>query len=293
MSAKLKGLGRGLNALIPDYSEEENIKESGIEMLDVKIIKPNEKQPRKNFDPEKLNSLADSIARHGIIQPILVKQDGEFFIIVAGERRYRASLIAGMKEIPVIIKEFTEKELTQIALIENIQREDLSDIEEAKGFQELRDTYSMSVEEIAEIVGKSRTSVSNTLRLLQLPDDIQNLIDFKSLSAGHARAVLSIQELELRREFTDYIISNELSVREAEKLSKTFSTKNKEKNTVPKIPKQPHLIEFEENLSKVFGTKVNIKANERSQKGKIEIEYYNNDDLSRILEKLSEESVGI
>ena len=292
MNSKPKGLGRGLNALIPDYSSEESENNSGTELLDIKKIKPNEKQPRKYFDQEKLRSLADSIERHGLIQPILVVSDGEYYVIAAGERRYRASVLAGLKEIPVIIKEFTDQELAQIALIENIQREDLSDVEEAKGYLELRDSYSMSVEEIAEIVGKSRAAVSNTLRLLQLPDSIQDMIGKKSISAGHARAVLSLQDSELREKFAEYIADHDLSVREAEKLSKTFSDKDG-KEKPPKTPKLPHLIEFEENLSKVFGTKVNIRTNEKSQKGRIEIEYYDNDDLGRILDKLSEESVEV
>ena len=292
MNSKPKGLGRGLNALIPDYSSEEIENNSGTELLDIRKIKPNEKQPRKYFDQEKLKSLADSIERHGLIQPILVVSDGDYYIIAAGERRYRASVLAGLKEIPVIIKEFTDQELAQIALIENIQREDLSDVEEAKGYLELRDSYSMSVEEIAEIVGKSRAAVSNTLRLLQLPDSIQDMIDKRSISAGHARAVLSLQDSELREKFAEYIADHDLSVREAEKLSKTFSDKDG-KEKPPKAPKLPHLIEFEENLSKVFGTKVNIRTNEKSQKGRIEIEYYDNDDLGRILEKLSEESVEV
>ena len=293
MNAKQKGLGRGLSALIPDYSSEENESISGTELLDIKIIKPNEKQPRKYFDQEKLRNLADSIERHGLIQPILVVSDGEYYTIAAGERRYRACVLAGLKEIPVIIKEFTDQELTQIALIENIQREDLSDVEEAKGFLELRDSYMMSVEEIAEVVGKSRAAVSNTLRLLQLPDSIQDMIDKKLISAGHARAVLSLQDAELRVKFAEHIAGHDLSVREAEKLSKTFSDKKDGNEKAPKAPKLPHLIEFEENLSKMFGTKVSIRTNEKSQKGRIEIEYYDNDDLGRILEKLSEESVEV
>ncbi|MCL1913287.1 MAG: ParB/RepB/Spo0J family partition protein [Eubacteriaceae bacterium] len=287
-----KGLGRGLEALISGYGETSNINTSSdISIINVKIEKiiPNEKQPRKDFDEEKILELADSIKTHGVIQPLILSETGDYYKIVAGERRFRAAIIAGLDEVPSIVRKFTESEMTQIALVENIQREDLNDIEEAYGYRELRDSFNMSQEEISTTVGKSRAAVANSLRLLQLSDLIQNMLASKLISAGHARAVLALENHYLRESFAQYIVDNELTVRDAEKLSKTY-TENisiDKPATIEKV-KEPHFMELEEKLSARFATKVAIKESRKKDTGKIELEYYCVDDFERIMELLIE-----
>ena len=287
MAGKNKGLGRGLDALIPTYQNEEKEEQSGIIHIGIDQIKANKDQPRKHFAPEKIKELSDSIKIHGIIQPILVVESNGSYTIVAGERRYRAAVSAGLKEIPVIIKEFTEEEILQIALIENLQREDLDSIEEALAYKQLVDNFAMTQEQIAEKIGKSRTAVANTLRLLGLSDKIQKDIINKRLSAGHARAILSVQDRKTQEAFAAYIIENQLSVRESEKISKDFQI-NKAKPAHKKkfISKEPYIIDLEDTLCQKFGTKVRIVAH--GKKGKIELDYYSNEDLERLIHLLDE-----
>lgn len=287
MAGKNKGLGRGLDALIPTYQNEQKEEQSGIIHIGIDQIKANKDQPRKHFAPEKIQELSDSIKIHGIIQPILVVESNGAYTIVAGERRYRAAVSAGLKEIPVIIKEFTEEEILQIALIENLQREDLNSIEEALAYKQLLDNFAMTQEQISEKIGKSRTAVANTLRLLGLSDKIQKYIIDKRLSAGHARAILSLQDNKLQEAFAEYILENQLSVRESEKASKDFQI-NRKKTTYKKkhISKEPYIIDLEDTLCQKFGTKVRIISN--GKKGKIELEYYSNEDLERLIFLLDE-----
>ncbi len=287
MAGKTKGLGRGLDALIPTYQNEQNDEQNGILQVNIDKIKANKDQPRKNFAPEKIKELSESIKIHGIIQPILVVESNGSYTIVAGERRYRAAVSAGLKEIPVIIKEFTDEEILQIALIENLQREDLNSIEEALAYKQLMDTYAMTQEQIAEKIGKSRTAVANTLRLLGLSEKIQKYIIEKQLSAGHARAILSLQDAKKQEAFAAYILENQLSVRDAEKASKDFQiTRKKPHQKKNHTSKEPYIIDLEDTLCQKFGTKVSIVSH--GKKGKIELEYYSNEDLERLICLLDE-----
>lgn len=281
---KSGGLGRGLSALIPQedvdgvFSENE---ERDIKHIDINLIRANTNQPRKKFDKEKINELASSIKEHGIIQPLLVVKKDDDYIIVAGERRYRAAIVAGLKEIPVIVKEYSEKEISEVALIENLQREDLNEIEKAVAYNELKESFNMTQEDIAKRLGTSRASIANTLRLLSLSDVVKDALRENKISAGHARAILSVEE-EYREEFLELIISKNLSVRESEKLAKEF--KGKEEKPLKKEKKEnPYIKDLENRLSFTFGTKVKLKDN-GNNKGSIVIDYYSNDDLSRLLE---------
>ena len=282
---KAGGLGRGLSALIPQedvdgvFSENE---ERDIKHIDINLIRANTNQPRKKFDKEKINELASSIKEHGIIQPLLVVKKDDDYIIVAGERRYRAAIVAGLKEIPVIVKEYSEKEISEVALIENLQREDLNEIEKAMAYNELKESFNMTQEDIAKRLGTSRASIANTLRLLSLSDVIKDALRENKISAGHARAILSVEE-EYREEFLELIISKNLSVRESEKLAKEFKGKEKEKPIKKEKKENPYIKDLENRLSFTFGTKVKLKDN-GNNKGSIVIDYYSNDDLSRLLE---------
>ena len=282
---KSGGLGRGLSALIPQedvdgvFSENE---ERDIKHIDINLIRANTNQPRKKFDKEKINELASSIKEHGIIQPLLVVKKDDDYIIVAGERRYRAAIVAGLKEIPVIVKEYSEKEISEVALIENLQREDLNEIEKAVAYNELKESFNMTQEDIAKRLGTSRASIANTLRLLSLSEIVKDAIRNNLISAGHARAILSVEE-EYREEFLELIISKKLSVRESEKLAKEFKGKEKEKPIKKEKKENPYIKDLENRLSFTFGTKVKLKDN-GNNKGSIVIDYYSNDDLSRLLE---------
>ncbi|MCO8193527.1 MULTISPECIES: ParB/RepB/Spo0J family partition protein [Anaerofustis] len=282
---KSGGLGRGLSALIPQedvdgvFSENE---ERDIKHIDINLIRANTNQPRKQFDKEKINELASSIKEHGIIQPLLVVKKDDDYIIVAGERRYRAAIVAGLKEIPVIVKEYSEKEISEVALIENLQREDLNEIEKAVAYNELKESFNMTQEDIAKRLGTSRASIANTLRLLSLSEIVKDAIRNNLISAGHARAILSVEE-EYREEFLELIISKKLSVRESEKLAKEFKGKEKEKPIKKEKKENPYIKDLENRLSFTFGTKVKLKDN-GNNKGSIVIDYYSNDDLSRLLE---------
>lgn len=276
-----KGLGRGLGSLFEDNTpiveDNENIK-----TLKITLIEPNKNQPRRQFDKEKIDSLADSIKIHGVIQPILVVKRRDMYRIVAGERRWRAAKKAGLKEVPVIIGDYSDIEIAQIALIENLQRENLNPIEEALGYQSLIKDYNMTQEDISEKIGKSRSAVANSIRLLSLDENIRTKLIFGEISSGHARALLSIDDKEIRNAVLENIISKGLNVRQTEALAKQLqNTKPQSKPKVKDEQIQAEIISIENRLSSQFGTKVKLTHGDK--KGKIEIEYYGNEDLDRIL----------
>lgn len=281
-----KGLGRGLSALIPEVSEEENQKiEKEVVSLKITNLEPNENQPRKVFDQEKLEALAQSIKEHGVIQPIIVKKkENGFYMIIAGERRWRAARIAGLKEIPVVIKEYDEKTITEISLIENLQREDLNPIEEAMGYERLLKDFKMTQEEISQRVGKSRPAITNTMRILNLSPAVKKLVEQLEISPGHGRALLGIEDEELQEKLAYLIIEKDLSVRQTESMVNSIN-EEKEKESAPKKEKKTVLNvaarELEESLSNLLETKVRVQQGRN--KGKIEIEYYNQESLDRIV----------
>ncbi|EMS73811.1 ParB/RepB/Spo0J family partition protein [Ruminiclostridium cellobioparum] len=271
-----KGLGKGLGALISNEATED---ETGIIELRINEIEPNAGQPRKYFDDEKLVQLSDSIKQHGIIQPIIVKKDNNRYIIIAGERRWRAAKLAGLSKVPVLIKEFTNKQVMEVALIENLQREDLNPIEEADAFLHLMNEYDMTQEQIAETIGRSRPAIANSLRLLGLSEDVKKYIVSGDLTSGHARTLVIIQDPEIQLKAAEYIIENKLSVRETENyIKKLFQNRSEKK----KVVENPDFKFVEDRLKNILGTKVKLQAN--NNKGKITIEYYSNDELERLLE---------
>lgn len=277
---KKGGLGRGLSSMIdPTLS---SLNENIVCEIDINKIEPNKEQPRKNFDEARMEALKVSIAEMGVILPIIVSKanDNGFHTIIAGERRWRASKMAGLKKIPVIIRDYDDKVSAEVALIENLQRENLDAVEEAKGYKSLIDGFSLTQEEISKKVGKSRSYITNTLRLLNLPDSVLKLLIYGELERGHARAILGAPTKEDMEEIAKITVEDGLSVRQVEDLVKKYTDIKK-----PKIKKKtspsPELKAFSDNLSKRLGTKVNIKKGAR--KGKIEIEFYSNDDLERIL----------
>ncbi len=294
--SKPKGLGRGLDALIPQYTDYENDDNnkapdnaslnSAAQFIKVESIKPNDEQPRKVFDPEKISELAASIKQQGVLTPLLVVKDKEYYKLVAGERRLRAAIYAGLKEVPAVIKEFSPSELLLASLVENIQREDLNDIETAYAYKRLADEFSMSQDNIASSVGKSRAAVANSMRLLALPKEVCDMVSNAQITSGHARAVLALENENDRVAFAKYIQQNSLSVRESEKLSKTFSTKKE--TIVKKTPdKAPYLVKFEDELSMNLGTKVTILNKKKG--GQVLLDYYSNEDLERLIELLLKE----
>ena len=286
-----KGLGKGLDTLIPKGvvvndkpSSTENVKAAKPDMV-VKITKvePNRNQPRKKFDEDSLQELADSIKIHGVLFPILVVDRGDYYEIVAGERRWRAAKMAGLKEVPVIIREYTDKEIAEISLIENIQRTDLNPIEEAKAYKSLIDEYNYKQDELAERVSKSRTTITNAMRLLKLADNVQDMIIEDMISAGHARALLSIDNPEEQYELAQRVMDEKLSVRDIEKIVKD---KNKPKIQKKKNEKMEALYnDIAEKLKTSLGTKVTITS-KGDNAGKIDIEFYNQDDLQKIMDLL-------
>lgn len=279
VSTKKSALGRGLGALIPEINEVKE-KESSVTEIDINEIMPNEKQPRKKFDEENIKGLAESIKEHGIIQPILVRKEGEYYKIVAGERRWRAARIAGLKKVPVIQKEMTDREMMEISLIENLQREDLNPIEEALAYKKLIEDFNLTQEQIAERVGKSRPVIANSLRLLNLDKRVIDFIIQEKLSEGHGRILASIENKETQFEISKKIIEDELNVRQTEKIIKNIKEKSNKKLDKPK--KDTYIKEIEEKLMYHLGTKVNIS--DKKKKGIIEIEYYSKEDLERILD---------
>ncbi len=281
MAKKIGGLGKGLSAIFSENDTEDNN-----EVVTIKIsqIEPNRDQPRRSFDEDALEELSQSIKEHGVLQPILVRpQIYGGYQIVAGERRYRASRMAGLTEIPAIIKELSDSETMQIALIENLQRRDLSDLEEAKGYQTLMDEYGFSQEEVARTVGKSRSAVANTLRLLGLPDDVKELLEQGKLSAGHARALLAVDQDKKIKEAADKIVKEGLSVRQTEKLVKSMGGAKPKKQAVKKL--SPYT-EVELALTDALGTKVTVTENKKKGGGTLNIEFYDPEELFSLTHKL-------
>ena len=280
-------LGRGLSALIPDISTE--IDKKDIITIDLKNIYPNQDQPRRVFDEEKIKILSESIKNYGVLQPIVLKPDDKGkYMIIAGERRYRASKLARKTDIPAVIKDIPMKDIMEIALIENLQREELNPIEEALAYKSLIKNYSVTQEEISEAVGKSRPHITNTLRLLNLPKQITDMIDQGQITAGHGKAILRLSDENLQIELANKVIAEELSVRATETLAKKITEENIKE--VPKKVKEKDvfIVDVEERLRNIFGTKVNISK--KKKKGKIEIEYYNEDELNNIVSMLLEEN---
>lgn len=295
--ANRRGLGKGLEALIPnfDFDLEETSKVSGgdgdkVVLLPVESIMPNRFQPRRDFDPEKLQELAESIKEHGVVQPVIVRKDGNKYEIVAGERRWRACRLLGMDRLPAIIKDYDNKELTEIALIENIQRQDLNALEEASAYQLLVDEFGYTQEQLAKRIGKSRSSVANTLRLLLLEKKVQEMLQSGLLSAGHARALLGL-EGSAQVAAAEKVVEKDLTVRQTEVLVKRIiqeeaaaqaengeEEENKEEDAFNEI-----LQNVEESLMEVLGTQVRIKSRDK-EKGRIEIEYYGQEELERIID---------
>lgn len=283
--SKMYGLGRGLGALIPtDVLENENNLDN-IKKINIDLIIPNESQPRKNFDKDKILQLAQSIKEHGIIQPLLLNKskDENKYIIVAGERRWRAAKAANVKEVPAIIMDLSNKEILEISLIENIQRQDLNPIEEAISYKRLIDDFGLKQEDLANRIGKSRTAITNCIRLLNLDKRVQEYLINELISEGHARALLSIENKDLQYKLATNIIKNGLNVRQVEKLVKDMNPKNQiKKQEADKI--NPYYKNIQDKLQYLFGTKVTL--NDKKNKGRIEIEYYSQDDLQRILDIL-------
>lgn len=300
MAVKRGGLGKGLDSLIPNMNVGESVTpktevktkivekvvekvvEKPIEMkVKLSKIEPNKEQPRRNFDEDALIELSESIKQHGILQPIIVQDRKSYYEIIAGERRWRAAKLAGLKEVPVIVKQFTDQEVLEISLIENIQRENLNPIEEAIAYKRLLNEFHLKQDEVAERVSKSRTAVTNSMRLLKLDERVQQMVIDEKLSTGHARALLGIEDAELQYQTANKVFDESLSVREVEKLVKAMNTPKKEIRK-PEI-NQAVYEDMSEKLKQLMGTKVQIlpKSNE---KGKIEIEYYSSDELERIID---------
>ncbi|MBR6485714.1 MAG: ParB/RepB/Spo0J family partition protein [Lachnospiraceae bacterium] len=296
MAAKTKGLGKGLGALIPldelDVKPEIDVNKKTStpdEMVKISKIEPRKDQPRKNFNEDKLQELADSIKKYGIIEPIIVQAGKDHYEIVAGERRWRAAMKAGLKEVPVLIRNFTEQEKAEISLIENIQREDLNPIEEAMAYKTLLEKYDLKQDEVAEIVSKSRTTITNSIRLLNLCDEVQQMLINEMLTQGHARALLAIEDKEQQYSIAQQVFDNNMSVREVEKLIKSLGKPAKQK---PELKLDNDFIyrDFEEKIKNALGTKVTIKPKD-NKKGKIEIEYYTANDFERIAEQIISSAV--
>ncbi len=287
--SKKPALGKGMSALIGG-SENNDFENNKDQIINIPIdqLSGNPDQPRKNFDQNSLKELAASIEEKGIIQPIIVEKDGGSYKIIAGERRYRASKLAGLRDVPVIIKDFSENEKLEIALIENIQREDLNPIEEAIAYHDLMERGNLNQEEVASKVGKNRSTVANSLRLLKLPENIQTSLAKGEISSGHARAILSFDTAAQMEDLHKRIITYGLSVREAESLSSNNTGKKESgKNTSVEpatysLKKEPELKKIEEKFIDIFGTKVKITGS--LEKGKIEISYFSMDDLERLLD---------
>ena len=297
MPIKKKGLGKGLDSLIPDNksmksvtsektveSKEDAAAKSGVQVMKINEVEPNRDQPRKNFDEDALLELSDSIKQFGVLQPLLVRKRKDYYEIIAGERRWRAAKLAGVKEVPVIEKEYTDQEILEIGLIENIQRENLNPIEEAIAYKRLLEEFNLKQDEVAERVSKSRTAVTNSMRLLKLSDKVQQMIFDDMISTGHARALLAIDDPELQYTLANKIFDEKLSVRETEKLVKEIKNPKKPKEKKP-VANSFIYQDLEEKMKSVFGTKVSI-ASKGKGKGKIEIEYYSDDELEHLFDMM-------
>ncbi len=296
MATKRMGLGKGLDSLIPDNKsaktpKTENKKaeeiaglKSGEQMMKINMVEPNREQPRRNFEEDALLELADSIKQYGVLQPLIVRKRNNYYEIIAGERRWRAAKMAGVKEVPVIIKEYNEQEILEIALIENIQRENLNPIEEAMAFKKLLEEFNLKQDEVAERVSKSRTAVTNSMRLLKLDQRVQQMIIDDMISTGHARALLAIDDPQQQYTLANKIFDEKLSVRETEKLIKEI--KNPKKPKEKKVVNNAFIYEdIEDKMKQVLGTKVHV-ASKGQGKGKIEIEYYSDKELERMFDMI-------
>ena len=270
-------LGKGLGALIPDEINEDN---EGKLMISLNKIKSNIDQPRKSFDNEKIAELAESIKNHGIIQPLILKENDGGYIIVAGERRWRAAKMVGLKEVPAIVMDLTEKQVLEISLIENIQRQDLNPIEEALAYKKLLSDFNLTQEELSKRIGKSRTAITNTIRLINLDSRVQQYVIDGIISEGHGRALLSLEDGDLQYIYSQKVIDEKLSVRELEKLIRNASLKSEKSEKNEEL--NPYYKDVRDRLQNYFGTKVNLSS--KKNRGKIEIEYYSEEDLERILD---------
>lgn len=285
-----RGLGKGLDSLIPASGSREGREAKQTETV-VKIakIEPNRNQPRMNFDEDSLQELADSIKQFGLLQPILVQDKKDYYEIIAGERRWRAAKLAGLKEIPVIVRNYTNQEIVEISLIENIQREDLNPIEEALAYKRLLEEFHLKQDEVAERVSKSRTAVTNSMRLLKLCEGVRQMIIDDMLSTGHARALIPVEDAEMQLQLAQRIFDERLSVREVEKIVKGILKPDADK---PKKEETPQSIQYiyqdiENRLKEKLSRKVEITSKGKNGTGKIEIEFYSNDDLDHLIESLS------
>ena len=302
MAAKKSGLGRGLDALFPektvhskqeekpvqkavsaDDKKEKETAENGIKTVKISKVEPNREQPRKKFDEDALLELSESIKQYGVLQPLLVSDKKDYYEIIAGERRWRAAKMAGLKEVPVIIKEFSDQETVEISLIENIQREDLNPVEEAQAYKRLIDEIQLKQDEIADRVAKSRTAVTNSLRLLKLDPRVQDMVVNEMLTAGHARAILGITDPDMQEMVASKVFDNKLSVRETEELVRKILKPSKKKEKVSNPAEDAVYESLEEKMKGITGTRVFIRR-KKNNKGKIEIEYYSRDDLERIID---------
>lgn len=301
MAGKSRGLGKGLDLLIPDAVGEAKAKKEAVETVQnsgnsaaggsqetlVKItsVEPNRKQPRKTFDEDSLQELSDSIKQVGLIQPILVQDRKDHYEIIAGERRWRAAKLAGLKEVPVIIRDYSEQEIMEISLIENIQREDLNPIEEAQAYKRLLTEFNLKQDEVAERVSKSRAAVTNSIRLLKLSDRVQQMVIDDMISTGHARALLSVENPEEQFELAQKIFDEKLSVRDVEKLVKNLHKPEKAKKKPDDRTMQVIYQDIEDKLKQRLSTKVTVTPKGEGS-GKIEIEFYNHEDLDRLLDMI-------
>ena len=284
MSKKF-GLGKGLEALISE--NEENTNESGNKLfIPLNKIRNNAEQPRRSFDNEKIAELAESIKHHGIIQPLILMKENDDYVIIAGERRWRAAKMVGLKEVPAIIMDVTDKEVLELSLIENIQRQDLNPLEEALAYKKLIDNFKFTQEELSKRIGKSRTAITNCMRLINLDDRVKEYIIQGVLSEGHGRALLAIDDGDLQYAIAQKVIDESLSVRELERLiKKVYATEKKKKNDDKVDDNNIYYKNIEEKLQSYFGTKINLSY--KKDKGKIEIEYYSEEDLQRILDMMN------
>lgn len=298
MAVKKSGLGKGLDSLIPVSStavprksavkktdKVDIIPEKEVAFVKITKVEPNREQPRKQFEEDALLELADSIKQYGVLQPLLVQNKGSYYEIIAGERRWRAAKLAGLKEVPVIVKEFSEQEVVEIALIENIQRENLNPVEEAAAYKRLIEEFHLKQDQIAERVSKSRTTITNSMRLLKLDERVQQMLIDEMLSTGHARALLALEDKEQQYKTANLVFDQRLSVRETEKLIK--SIQNPKTETVVETNTTEDIIfqDLEEKMKAILGSKVVINR-KKNNKGKIEIEYYSKEELERIIDLL-------
>ena len=296
-ASKKRGLGKGLDVLFGEGSAEKGRSAAGEKTVSAgkkeegtggeitvrtSLIVPRADQPRKTFDKESLGELAESVKKYGIIEPLIVKKKGASYELIAGERRWRAAQAAGLTEVPVIVRDIDKRTAAEIAIIENLQREDLNPVEEARAYEELMKTYGLSQEQVASVVSKSRTAVTNTLRLLKLDKRVIDLVTAGQLSAGHARALLSIEDGDVQAELADRIIAEGLSVRDVERAVRNLGRKPREKKSEDR-DLSVFYKDYEENMGAIFGTKVRI-SHRNDKKGRVEIEYYSREDLDRIME---------